>query len=179
MSQKIFGTLVTALLLSVALAGPAHAAGDCKPVLDAMTKQIGTPTHIYMTEATQLHGGKSTKKEAIHTGSAIYIQMNGQWRRSPLSTQDLQKQREEAARKTKSMSCRYLRDEPVNGEPAAVYHAQTDIEDVKSDSTVWVSKRTGLPLRTEQDTDTGGATGMQHLSIRFDYANVQPPAGVK
>lgn len=183
MSQRTLGIPMTALLISLAAAGlPAHTANAdaaCKPVVDAMTKQIGTPTHIYMTDVAQFRGGKPESHEAIHTGSAIYIQVKGQWRRSAMSIQDLQKQREEAESKAKSMSCRYLRDEPVNGEAAAVYHAQSDIEDVKSDSTLWVSKRTGLPLRTEDDSDVGGKMGKRHLSIRYDYANVQPPAGVK
>jgi hypothetical protein len=45
-------------------------------------------------------------------------------------------------------------------------------------NTTGEGKRTGLPLRSENDLDTGDAD-QQHLSIRYDYANVQPPTGVK
>ncbi|HEY0557479.1 MAG TPA: hypothetical protein VGG20_24700 [Thermoanaerobaculia bacterium] len=170
------------LLISLTAAGrPARAVTvdpACKPGLDAILKQIGTPTHIYATEVPA-HGGKKPEvRETIYAGGAIYIQIKGQWKRSPISTQDMRKQEEENVRNAKSMSCRYLRDEAVNGESAAVYRAQ-DVTDVgSSDVTLWVSKRTGLPLRGENDLDTGGGDKM-HLSIRYDYAGVKAPAGVK
>jgi hypothetical protein len=33
-------------------------------------------------------------------------------------------------------------------------------------------------LRTEEDVDAGDA-GKRHISIRYEYADVRPPAGVK
>jgi hypothetical protein len=185
---RISKTLSSAIgLLTIAAAAaltpsPARAAVPdpaCKPGLDAMIKQMTTPHHAYMTEVAQLSGGKPVNNESISTGSAIYIQIKGQWRRSPMTPQDMKKQEEENARNAKSRTCHYLRDEPVQGEAAAVYRVQEDTEDQKTDSTVWVSKRTGLPLRIENDLDVGDKMGKRHLSIRYDYANVKAPAGVK
>jgi hypothetical protein len=170
-----------ALLISLTAAGrPARAANvdpACKPGLDAILKQIATPTHVYATEVSA-PGRKPEIHESIYSGGAIYIQLRGQWKRSPLSTQEMRKQQEDNVRNAKSMSCHFLRDETVNGEGAAVYRAQTVTEAMKSEATLWVSKRTGLPLRSENDLDSGGG-GKMHLTIRYDYNNVQPPAGVK
>ena len=82
------------------------------------------------------------------------------------------------SRFAKAMTCRYLRDETVNGEAASVYHSQAETKGGKSDATLWMSKRTGLPLRSESNIDTGGGDKM-HLAIRYDYTDVRPPAGVK
>ena len=65
----------------------------------------------------------------------------------------------------------------MNGEPAAVYNIQAENEDSKSEGTVWLSKSRGLPLREEMDLDN--SPGKMHYSVRYDYANVRPPEGVK
>ncbi len=187
MSQEAEGTIrmrvsgaMLALLLSAAMAGRAAGAvsPSCKPAVDAMLKQIATPTHVYATEVAARRGGKPQVNESIYAGGAIYVQVKGVWRRSPMSVQDMQKQQEENQLHAKSMACRYLRDETIDGESAAVYRAQADSEAGKSDATLWISKRTGLPLRSENDLGAGEADKM-HLSIRYVYAGVRPPAGVK
>ena len=59
---------------------------------------------------------------------------------------------------------------------AAVYQTHNESEEMKADARTWVAD--GLVLRQEEDMDAG--EGMKrHMSIRYDYTNVQPPAGVK
>ncbi|MEO5558639.1 MAG: hypothetical protein ABIO49_02715 [Dokdonella sp.] len=79
----------------------------------------------------------------------------------------------------KVYSCRYLRDETVNGEAAAVYAGHSETEDSQSDTQTWISASRGLPLLTELDIDLGDAGGKKHTSMRYDYSDVQSPAGVK
>lgn len=180
--ESMIRTGMIALLIAAAAGQPARAANPdatCKLVLDVMAKQRATPTHLYATESSPRLGGKPKVNELIYAGGAIYIRMKGQWKRSPLTLQGMQKQQEENQRNAKSITCRYLRDETVDGEAAAVYFSQGENEDSKSDSTLWVSKRTGLPLRSESDLDTGSKTDRMHVAIRYDYADVRPPAGVK
>ncbi len=181
MSQKIERRIRTgaiALLIAAAAGQPARAMdATCKPVLDAMAKRLATPSHAYATEVGA-HGGKPETKESIYAGGAIYIQYKGKWIRSPISIQEMRKQEEENVRNAKAMTCRYLRDETVNGEAASVYHSQAETAGGKSDATLWVSKRTGLPLRSENNIDTGDGDKM-HMAIRYDYTDVRPPAGVK
>jgi hypothetical protein len=160
-----------------ALAAPAAArAADpaCQPLVEASRRQVRTPTHIYATETAAYLGGKPRQTEIIQAGDALYIHVDGRWQRSPVKVQALRDQQEENAREGKG-TCRYLRDEAVNGEAAAVYLMRSDTEVAKVDSTVWISRRSGLPLRTEMDMDVGGTAGKSHKALRYEYRNVQPP----
>ena len=65
----------------------------------------------------------------------------------------------------------------MRGEAVALYMAHNKNEGVKSDAQTWISKSKRLPLRTEEDLDTGEGD-KQHMSIRYEYGNIQPPAGV-
>ncbi len=179
---RIAASAIALLILTPLAVRPARAAvvdPACKPVLDSIAKQYSMPVHIYMTQVAELRGVKPRSSEAIYAGGAIYVQVRGKWTRSPMSLERMRQQREENIRNAKSMSCRYLRDEAVGGEAAAVYSSQSETEDTKSSATLWVSKRTGLPLKNEIDIDSGGGLGKQHDSVRYDYSNVRPPAGVR
>ncbi len=176
-------TPLTGLVLVVAaFAVPAGAADDaCKPFIDATRKMLVTPVHMYSVTTRSIGKNKTQDAETVYTGGltgAIYVMVNGKWTRSRMTPADMLKQEDENIRTTK-VGCRYLRDEPVNGEPAAVYATHSDNGDDKVDVTGWISKSRGLPLREEMDTDVGGAMGKTHVSIRFDYSNVRPPDGVR
>jgi hypothetical protein len=174
--------LVCALALSTSMGAttiaPAHAATAepaCKPVLDAMQKLSVTPHRNTTTTTAAYTHGKPETGEMIQTGSAIYVEIKGKWRRSPATPQELQQQTQENLRNAKSYDCRFLRDESVNGETAALYSTQTATEDARENGQAWISKSRGLPLKQELDMDVGGAGGKIHRSIRYDYDNVQPP----
>jgi hypothetical protein len=100
--------------------------------------------------------------------------VNDRWTRSKITPQDILQQKKETDNNTKT-TCRYLREESVNGEAAAVYSTHTETEDDKVDVQVWISKSNGLPLREELDVDVGGKLGKSHTSMRYEYGNVQPP----
>ena len=173
------GALTALFACALVLPARADLPAACRPAIDAIKKQIVTPSHMYQTETAAFTGGKPLTSESIFAGGVIYIQVHGAWRRSPMTTGEMLKQQEENERNLKAPSCRYLRDEAVNGEPAAVYVEHSEPEGAISDATIWVSKSRGLPLRLEADTDAGGKMGKVHRAIRYDYGNVQPPAGVK
>jgi hypothetical protein len=91
---------------------------------------------------------------------------------------DVMKREQENRQKSK-FSCRYLRDESVNEETAAVYstHSEMSDEDLgeqTSDGEIGISKSRGLPLRHEFDLDAGDGK-KKHHSSRYEYTNVQPP----
>jgi hypothetical protein len=165
------------LLSSICISTPARAANNgCKPLFDAMSKVLVTPTHMYNTETAAFRKNKPTTSEGIYVGGAIYVLVGGKWRRSPMDAAAMAKQEEEN-RRTSTYGCRYLRDESVNGEAAAVYASHSENEDIKANATTWISKSRGLPLRTEEDF--GDPTSATHMSIRYDYSGVHPPAGVQ
>jgi len=63
-------------------------------------------------------------------------------------------------------TCSYLRDEAVNGQPAAVYREQYKADTGSTDATIWISKSSGRVLREEQDGDIRGK-GKGHISYQW------------
>jgi hypothetical protein len=155
---------------------PRLAAQDnCQPTYDAMSKVITTPTHIYVTmTAVPNNGDKPITAETIYAAGSAYVKVSGKWTRGQMTPQEVMKKEEENRRNSKT-TCRYLKDEAVNGEIAAVYNTHSETGDIKSDGQIWISKSRGLPLRQEFDIDSGGPGGKHHQSVRYEYTNVQPP----
>jgi hypothetical protein len=145
-----------------------------------MSRVLVTPTHLYSSETTVSRGNKPRTIEMIYAGganAAIYILIDAKWTRSKMDGATMAKQEEENRRNSK-YSCRYVRDEAVNGEAAVVYTSHAETEDLKSDATTWISKSRGLPLRTELELDLDDPN-KSHTSVRYEYTNVRPPAGVQ
>lgn len=173
----------TVLFLGFCVATPARAAVvDC-PALDAMEKLLGTTAHVY---SQQTGAGRVKNSETIYSGGAVYVLVDGKWTRSPMTAKDMENLEKENRRKLKVASCSHLRDESANGEAASVYtvHTETEVRRTavrtwKTDTLIWISRANGLPLRSESDLDVGDNLGKGHLSVRYEYRNVQPPAGVQ
>jgi hypothetical protein len=150
----------------------------CQTILDASNKLYATPFHMLMTQTSPgIENGKPVNSELIFVGGARrYVLYDGKWTDSPFSTEDLKELEERNLKNAKNQSCRYLRDDPVGGESAALYTQHSESEHGKDDSQIWISKSKGVVLRMETDLHTGGgANGKSHLSIRFAYGNVQAP----
>jgi hypothetical protein len=158
------------------LIGPARMAAQdpCQATYDAMSRVMSTATHIYSTMSAVPNGADKHTTEIIYVGGATYVHVSGKWSRSPMTPQQLM-QKEEENRKASKTTCKYLRDEVVNGEAAAVYSTQSERADmhIKSDGQIWISKSKGLPLKNEIDISSDGSTN--HHSTRYEYANVQAP----
>jgi len=167
--------LLLALLLLVGALDPATACADdasCKPVMDAMMKQIRTTYREIIT----LEG--KPVQELIHTTTAFYYQgKDGHWMKMPMTAQD----RIDAMHETGATcsNCKQLRQEMVDGQPATVYaaHEQTALPAQSIDLQIWIATVSGLPLKTEADQEQGGHK--VHSSSLCTYDNVQPPADAK
>jgi len=175
---------VDKLCVTLLLAGAsgAYAAGDvCQPVFEAQAKMMVTPTHIYHTETAAFRNNQTRNGEMIYTGGetgAIYVMVDGKWHRSTLTVAGMLKQEAENRAETQT-TCQYVREEVVDGEAAQVYSGHSANDTDKVVFTVWISKRRGLPLKQDIDMDVGGAMGKSHRSLRYEYTNVRPPAGVQ
>jgi hypothetical protein len=163
---------LTLILFPAAGASLARAQDACKVVLDAGDKLTATPHHGYQTRAAA--GQSPRSSEDISVNGAIYVKMNGQWKKSPLTVKQRQQQEQENRKDAQNTSCHYVRDEAVNGEAASVYSAHAETEGLKSDSLVWISKSKGLVLRQEEDLDMDGEKS--HVSAHFQYGGVTAPA---
>ncbi|MHB8486117.1 MAG: hypothetical protein ACYDCM_10370 [Candidatus Acidiferrales bacterium] len=173
-SKAALGAGVTTVPEAGTQAGPAQDP-VCKVLFSAFDKTLITPNHSYVSETVSAKD-RPKNNEQILAGGIRYIQVNGKWRKSPVTTQQLQEQDRENRQNAKEYACRYVREEPVQGESAAVYNAHSKTEDFTSDAQVWVSKSRGLILREEEVMDMGDAGGKFHISIRYEYGNVQAPA---
>lgn len=168
-------------LTILAAASPAFGTdAACTVTFDALKKVITTPTHGYSSVTADVRPNQTELSEIIYTGGmngSIFLKVNGQWKRSQVTPAAMLQLEDQDIRRSKS-SCRYLRDEVVNGEPAGIYAMHSDLGGGSKDTTVWVSKSRGLPLKETMDLDVGG-NGKTHTSSRFEYSNVRPPDGVK
>lgn len=170
---RCVAAIVIAALTAIGAAQPVRAADSgCSAPFAASDKTRQGPAHVDMIRS-EGKGAKPKRSEAIYAGGKIYVTVNGKWKMSPASMADMQKQQEENRRRSKS-GCRLLREESVDGEPASVFHVHSENEDVNSDGDVWVSRSRGLILREEIDMNPGDPSAM-HITMRYDYRNVQPP----
>jgi hypothetical protein len=166
------------LLAIVLCAGVARGDDGCKALYDALSKVIVTPTHIYTTTVAGYNKDVSRNSEMIYEGGpngAIFILAGGKWTRAKMTSAEMMSKQEENRRTAKDV-CNVVRDEVVNGEAATVYSTHSDKDGNKIDAMVWISKSKGLPLKEDMDMDVGGAAGKMHMSLRYEYANVKPPA---
>lgn len=168
---------LSTLLLLAPFAGAADPA--CQPVIDADLKLYTMPVHIYMTKTAGYNGGAPTSSENIYVNNTTYLMVQGKWRKSPVTVQKMLDVRKEALASNTMTSCQRVREESVNGEAAVVYSGVTVSPDDRVESTTWISKARGVPLKTEMDTNVGGGkAGKSHTAVRYEYTNVKPPAGV-
>jgi hypothetical protein len=170
--------LLNSVLLLMILGGAPQARGqnDCNIIFDADDKLLTSDHHTFMTSTSAAQGSAPRTSESITVKGVTYIQVKGAWRKSPITGAEIREQKAENRKTAKNVSCHYLRDESVGGEAARVYSAHAETEDDKTDTTVWISKSRGLPLRQEEDIDVGGAGGKTHYSVRHEYTNVSAPS---
>jgi len=145
---------------------PLAAQDDCKAILDTDSKLDNAPAHVYVTMKV---GTETVNSESIYAAGSIYGKINGKWSVME-SIKDMEQLKQQNRQKNKDkVTCRYLKDEPVNGEMASVYSSHDETPKGKIDMQMWISKGTGLPLRIETDVDK------VHTSARYEYGNIKPP----
>lgn len=160
------------LVILASLASPyVMAADSCQAVFDAIKTIVTTPSHSYSSGVVN---GKPLSTETIYVQGKTYMRVKGKWMLSPVTPNDVLQQETQSEANSKA-TCQLLRNESVNGEPAAVYSLRRETGTGKEDGQIWISKITGRALRKEVDVDYGGALGKSHLSGRYEYSNVKPP----
>lgn len=170
--------LPIAALLAIAANSTWAMDPNCKAAAEALLKGLTVPVHIYSTQTADSLNGKSRTDEMIYLSNASYVLVNGKWRVNPVSAEQLRTTLKEANDGHLKATCRVVREESVNGEAAVLYSTHTEAEDEKSDTQLWISKARGVPIKQEIDLNVGGAAGKSHQSSRYEYTNVQAPAGV-
>lgn len=149
----------------------------CKAVLDAVIKQTTVPVHQKITIESAAAPGKPLHSEMIHLGDTLYMQVRGQWMARPYDGKKSAEDARQAMQKA-DHTCTRVGSEQVEGQAAELYSVQSTSATGTTDSRIWISSSTGLPLRQQTTMDEQGATRMKH-EVSFDYANVAAPADVK
>jgi outer membrane lipoprotein-sorting protein len=142
-------------------------ADECATVKEAIIAQTKVPyaSTVVMTQA----GAPLTTGQTVTLGDKLYIQVNGAWQSTPRNAQEEIDKMNAAA---KTGTCIHESDETVNGESVGVFTLRYKTPHSESNNRLWISKATGLPVKTEAVL-TGGMT----ISITFRYDNVRLPAG--
>jgi hypothetical protein len=148
----------------------------CKPLVDAQLKYVTTPNHTFTTTTGLLGGDTTQKSETINTGKARFLMVDGQWVVNRMSDQEMLAIEKEKA-KGHNLQCRSVRDEPIAGESAALYTVHHVDGKSTSDGQIWISRRSGLPLKIELVLRLD-STHSSHFSSRMSYVDVRAPAGV-
>jgi hypothetical protein len=141
----------------------------CKLVFDAMAKAVLTPNHQYMTlKIDAIDGGKPRVSEIIDTGKATFMGHDGKWKPG-VPAQAMLDQMNENRRNAKT-TCRFVRDEAVDGANASLYTVREEDSDSGStDSKVWLAKATGLPIHVVLEMEG------THSESRYVYGAVSAP----
>jgi hypothetical protein len=144
----------------------------CQAVLAAIAKQTTVPTHQKIAMEVADAPGKPILSETIHVGDMFYRQDHGEWTSTPYDAAKQAEQVRQALKKTEH-SCTRLRSEVVGSKPAELYGVQTKMPSGGSETQIWISAATGLPLRQLTMMEQG-TTRVKH-EVNFDYDNVKAP----
>jgi len=107
----------------------------------------------------------------IYAAGNIYGKITGKWMVMDTIKSAEQLEQQLMHHAIAKDTCRYLRDEPVDGEMAALYSTHSETPKGKIDMQIWISKAGGLILRHDTDSDGGKVL----TSSRYEYGNVKPP----
>jgi len=166
-------SIFTVLLVVVAAGADAgDIPADCKPVIDAVSKIDSVPSHAYNTT---IRAGSTKLSEVIHTANSAYVLVDGKWNTIPTSPGQAAKQIQENLKNAKSVSCRLVKNETIDGQSAALYETLVGDGADHSTNLMWISKSTGLPVHQKIQVNPDGTDKVEY-EIRFEYTNVQAPS---
>jgi hypothetical protein len=74
-------------------------------------------------------------------------------------------------------NCTRVRSETVDGQPADLYSVEAKTASGGTDSQIWISPASGLPLRQHTVMLDQGSAKAQH-DVHFDYADVRAPQSI-
>jgi len=154
--------------------GPAARADDCALAFAATIAQAKVPHAV--THVTAPAGKPPERVEMIFTGDKIYTQTNGAWHSMAFPAQsqiDMATASQKRA-ETQPHTCAKLGSEPINGEAASLLTMHAEVGGKVTDGRLWLSDRTGLPLKSEIHLSDGLV-----VTDEFRYGNIVAPPGAK
>jgi hypothetical protein len=164
--------LLCAALVILGTAGSiSHAAepgANCAPILHAMAKTLQAD-HATVSES----GGNTT--HGITASGVNYLQVNNVWKVSKLTPKDNQDRSDENLRNAKSFVCQSLPDGITDGVAVANYRTRTETDEGFVESTIAISKATGLAIKVDNEIDSG-SDGKSHYTTHYTYTGIRAPS---
>ncbi len=159
--------LVLAAALDVACtAGAAEVGDDCKPVVAAVEKSF-LADHVAVTRQ-----GDVTTHEVTFGGQS-WTDVEGHWRASHLSPQDMIDKSHEDVAGSRQFSCTSLPDALVDGVAVLMYAVHIEkVSGQVGGGRIAIARATGLVVSTESDSSARDVVG---LTTHFRYDDVKPP----
>jgi hypothetical protein len=178
--MRAIGRRLPILVLGAALGvlgREAHADdAACQAVLDADIKQATIPVHQKISIESAAMPGKALQSEMIRTGNTLYMQVRGQWTSRPYDGQKAASDARLAMQKAEH-SCTRVRSEALDGQPADLYSVEAKTASGGTNSQIWISSASGLPLRQHTVMLEQDSAKAQH-DVRFDYTDVRAPQSI-
>jgi hypothetical protein len=172
--SPVKSALFALALGSMALSLPATAQDSCQPFYDALTKLASTPNHSYARVSGPSPDVPAMLTEYIYLQGKAYMKVGDAWVDNPVTAKE-HLQKELQNRKSGNAKCRLVRSDSAKGQPATLYSLHSENPHAKEDVQIWISKKTGLPLREEADIDLTGGPGKRHVSNWYEYTDVRAP----
>jgi outer membrane lipoprotein-sorting protein len=178
--MRMIGRRLSILVLGTALGVLAQEAiaddAACQAVLDAVIKQATIPVHQKISIESATAPGKALQSEMIRTGDTLYMQVRGQWTTRPYDGQKAANDAQQAMQNAEH-SCTRVGSEVVDGQAADLYSVEAKTASGGTNSQIWISHASGLPLRQHTVMLEQGSAKGQH-DVRFDYSDVRAPQGI-
>jgi hypothetical protein len=161
-----FAILIAAAAANVT-ASAAEPGAACAPILKAMAKTL-IADHAAVTQ------GNGRTSNGITAGGVSYLQIEGAWKLSPLTPKDNQARSDENLKNAKSYACQSLPDSTIDGVAVANYRARTETEDAVVETTIAISKASGLAIQV--DNNLVGDGNKSHYSTHYTYTGIHAPS---
>lgn len=161
--------ILAASLASLAAVPRANAANTCDALYAAGIRSIQTPHHVFST--TTKPGAKARSGEASYAGGMEYLKLNDKWQLSPMAQQEMLEGAQEQL-KTHPDTCTLMGDESVASQDVTVYKAHNN--ETGGEQLVRIFKSSGLLAGSTMTLADGTV-----VETRYEYRNVQAPAGVR
>lgn len=167
------GASIVLLLGAATTAFGQAARGDvsCQPVQAALTAAVHS-TRVRMSLTS--YNGKPTSMESIYVGDTLYVGNASRHSRTPLTPAE--RVQADAKIGWTLSQCRMVARESVHGQDANVYeaHMESRNPERQSENRLWISSRSGLPLRWDQDSR--GQFAAKTSTVLTYGADVRAPA---
>jgi hypothetical protein len=158
------------VMVIVGSVSAAHA-DDCTAVVAAEIAQAKVPYEI--TSVTSVPGKPDDRRVIVIVDDKMYVQLNGVWQSTPVAAQQTIDRINKMAKEHPG-TCTRQGTDAVGGDAASVYSSRDPTKTTIAESRIWISDRSGLPVKSEVHF-AGGKT----MIATYRYGDVAAPPGAK